>query len=69
VIPCGDEICGYHINPYDPLDIAKYVLDILKHPDLAAMMGKNGRDRVEEHFTWEIASEKTLKVYQELVDN
>ena len=69
VIPCGDEICGYHINPYEPLDIAKYVLDILKHPDLAAMMGKNGRDRVEEHFTWEIASEKTLKVYQELVDN
>jgi glycosyltransferase involved in cell wall biosynthesis len=69
VIPRGDGICGYHINPYDPLDSAKYVVDILKRPDLAAMMGKNGRNRVEEHFTWEIASEKTLGVYQELVDS
>jgi glycosyltransferase involved in cell wall biosynthesis len=69
VIPRGDGICGYHINPYDPLDIAKYVVDILERPDLAAMMGKNGRNRVEEHFTWEIASEKTLGVYQELVDS
>ena len=60
VIPTGDGICGYHINPYDPLDIAKYVVDILKHPDLAATMGKNGRNRVLEQFTWEIASEKTL---------
>jgi glycogen synthase len=69
VIPSGDGICGYHINPYDPLDIAKYVVDILKRPDLAATMGKNGRNRVEEQFTWEIASEKTLGVYQELVDS
>jgi glycosyltransferase involved in cell wall biosynthesis len=69
VIPRGDEICGYHINPYDPLDIAHYVIDILKHPDLAATMGRNSRRRVEEQFTWDIASEKTLGVYQELVDS
>ncbi len=69
VIPVGDEICGYHINPYDPADIARYVVDILKHPGLAAMMGTNGRNRVKEQFTWDIASEKTLKVYQELVDS
>ena len=68
VIPAGDGICGYHINPYDPLDIAKFVIDILEHPELARTMGKNGRDRVLEQFTWEIASENTLRVYQELVD-
>jgi glycosyltransferase involved in cell wall biosynthesis len=68
VIPTGNEICGFHINPYDPLDIAKYVVKILKDPDLAATMGKNGRSRVLEHFTWEIASEKTIGIYQELVD-
>jgi len=34
VIPRGDGICGYHINPYDPLDIANYIIDILKKPDL-----------------------------------
>jgi glycogen(starch) synthase len=69
VIPTGDGICGYHINPYDPLDIAKYIVDILKRPDLAATMGKNGRDRVLEQFTWDTVSEKTLGVYQELVDS
>ena len=69
VIPRGDGICGYHINPYDPLDIARYVVDILKKPDLAAMMGKNGRNRVEEQFTWDLVSDKTLAVYQELVDS
>ncbi len=66
VIPSGDGICGYHINPYDPSDIAEYVVDILRHPDLAATMGRNGRNRVKEFFTWDIASEKTLTVYQEL---
>lgn len=68
VLPRGDGICGYHINPYDPLDIARYVVDILKKPDLAAMMGKNGRSRVKEQFTWDIVSDKTLRVYQDLVD-
>ena len=68
VIPGGDRICGYHINPFDPQDIAEYVIDILRHPDLALMMGKNGRNRVAEQFTWEIVSEKTLAVYRELVD-
>lgn len=68
VIPTGNEICGYHINPYDPRDIAKYIVKILKDPDLAATMGKNGRSRVLKNFTWEMASEKTIGVYQELID-
>ena len=67
VIPAGDEICGYHINPGDPQDIATFTVDILKKPDLAETMGKNGRLRVIEHFTWEIASENTIRVYSELV--
>jgi glycosyltransferase involved in cell wall biosynthesis len=69
VVPHGDGICGYHINPQDPGDIATYVIDILKRPDLAATMGRNGRSRVEEYFTWDRASEKTLAAYQELVDS
>jgi len=68
VIPTGNEISGFHINPYDPMDIAKYVVKILKDPDLATTMGKNGRSRVLRNFTWDIASEKTIGVYQELFD-
>jgi glycogen(starch) synthase len=68
VIPAGEGICGYHINPYDPLDIAKFTLEILKRHDLAETMGRNGRSRVIEHFTWDTAAENTLRVYQELAD-
>jgi glycosyltransferase involved in cell wall biosynthesis len=69
VIPAGDGICGYHINPSDPADIAKYVVKILKSQDLAVTMGENGRNRVLAHFTWDIISEKTLRVYQDLIDS
>jgi glycosyltransferase involved in cell wall biosynthesis len=69
VIPSGNEISGFHINPYDPSDIAHYVVKILKDPDLAGTMGKNGRNRVLRNFTWDMASEKTIGVYQELVDS
>lgn len=69
VIPLGDGICGYHIDPYDPSDIAKYVVKILKSPDLAETMGRNGRSRVLEHFTWETVADKTIGVYQDLVNN
>ena len=69
VIPAGEGICGYHINPYDPLDIAKFTIAILKHHDLAETMGRNGRSRVIEHFTWDTAAENTLMVYRELADS
>ena len=68
VIPAGEGICGYHINPYDPLDIAKFILEIVKRHDLAETMGRNGRSRVIEHFTWDTAAENTLRVYRELTD-
>jgi glycogen(starch) synthase len=68
IIATGEEICGYHVNPHDPSDIAQYLVKILKSPDLAEKMGKNGRQRVLDHFTWDIISDRTIKIYQEVVD-
>ncbi len=68
VVPSGDGICGFHINPEDPADIARYAAIILKDHDLAARMGKNGRDRVLSAFTWEKAAADTLRVYQEVIE-
>ena len=68
IIATGEEICGYHVNPHDPSDIARYLVKILKSPDLAEKMGKNGRKRVLEHFTWDIISDTTIRIYQEVVD-
>ncbi|MDI6655066.1 MAG: glycosyltransferase, partial [Candidatus Hydrothermarchaeota archaeon] len=41
VIPSGVARCGFHVNPYDPSDIAKFVIELLKNPDLREEMGKN----------------------------
>jgi len=67
VIPYGEEITGFHIDPYDPHDIAKFVVEILKNDELREKMGKNGRERVLEMFTWERIAKETIKVYEEVL--
>ncbi len=49
VIPVGDKICGFHINPHDPSDIAKYTVILLKDKALQKTMSKNARQHVLEH--------------------
>ncbi len=68
IIATGEDICGYHVNPYDPSDIARYLVQILKNPGLAEKMGKNGRQRVLEHFTWDIIADTTIRTYLEVVN-
>jgi len=67
VVPWGPERCGAHINPDDPSDIAKFVVEILKDDALKRQMGKNARRRVLEKFTIQKIAEETSKVYEETV--
>jgi len=67
VIPFGPNICGFHINPHDPADVAKFTIILLKDPELRKNMGLNARERVLESFTWDIAASNTLRVYEEAV--
>ena len=67
VIPSGPNQCGYHINPYDPSDIARYVIMLLESEDLRKEIGKNARKRVLETFNWRKVAEDTVRVYRELV--
>ena len=63
VIPEGENICGFHINPHDPSDVAKYVSIILTDEDLRNKMGRNARKRVLENFTWEKIAKDTIDIY------
>lgn len=67
VIPSGDNQCGIHVDGSNPLDIAWGLKEVLKYPDKAKWMGRNGRMRVLEEFTWRRAAEKTLRVYSNLL--
>jgi len=64
VVASGTDMTGYHINPYDPQDIAWGVKSTLSDENHMRMMGKNGRKRVLQEFTWEKISRQAFKVYQ-----
>lgn len=66
VITEGPGRCGAHVNPADPMDIARGVVELTRDPERRAEYGKNGRRRALE-FTWEAAARRTLEVYEGLL--
>jgi glycogen(starch) synthase len=69
VIPNGPEQCGFHVNPNDPVDIAWGVVSAIKDPKRKVELGKMGRKRVLECFTWDVIAKKTIELYQELLES
>ncbi len=67
VICCGDEQCGYHVDPNNPSDIAWGILSALETPEKRKWLGKNGRKRVLSEFTWSRIAEKTIELYESVV--
>lgn len=66
VIPSGDNQTGIHVDPRRPEDIAWGINILLDDPKLAERLGRNGRRRVLEEFTWDRIAEKTIKIYEML---
>jgi len=66
VIPFGEEQCGYHVDPSNPADIAWGILSSLESPEKRKWLGKNGRSRVLNEFTWEKVAQRTLDVYKQI---
>lgn len=67
IVTSGDEQCGVHINPFDPDDIAWGVKQVLESRDRNILMGKKARKRVIEQFSWDVVTDKTLKIYKEFI--
>ncbi|MEM3731391.1 MAG: glycosyltransferase family 4 protein [Candidatus Bathyarchaeia archaeon] len=67
VICCGEEQCGFHINPNSPPDIAWGILSALESPEKKKWLGKNGRKRVLEEFTWDKVAERTISLYEQVI--
>ena len=66
VVCCSDEQCGYHIDPNNPSDIAWGIISSLENPERRKWLGKNGRKRVLNEFTWNKIAEKTVQLYEEV---
>jgi glycogen(starch) synthase len=66
VVCCSDEQCGYHVDPNNPSDIAWGIISSLENPEKKKWLGKNGRKRVLNEFTWNKIAEKTVQLYEEV---
>jgi glycosyltransferase involved in cell wall biosynthesis len=58
---------GILVPPADPDALAHAILRILEQPQLAQGLGQAGYRRVQQHFTWKKAAEKTVAVYREAI--
>lgn len=58
--------CGIAVNPYNPGEIAKAVLQIYSDRKLAEDYGRNGRRAVEEKYNWNVEAEKLITLYKNL---
>jgi alpha-maltose-1-phosphate synthase len=59
-------------EPVDPEGYAQALADginrLARNPELRAEMGKAGRKRVEDHFSWDAIAERTVELYRSLVE-
>ena len=67
IVASGENQCGVHINPFDPNDIAWGIKKILSLDDRGVQMGKNGRKRAIDVFSWDAVAKRTIDIYKEFV--
>ena len=61
-----------NFEPRDPAGFARTLAEninaLMTDPDRRTTMGRRGRRRVEEHFSWRAVAEQTLAFYKRLMD-
>ena len=58
---------GILVPPKDHMSLARAMMDMLDHPEHANGLGRRGYQRVQQHFTWQRAAEKTVDAYRETI--
>ena len=55
---------GFLVKADDPTAHAGAIIELLTHPDLAAVLGKNAQVSVTEHYHWSEQEKKLLALYE-----
>jgi glycosyltransferase involved in cell wall biosynthesis len=55
------------VPPADPMALVRAVREVLENPGHAKELGMAGYRRVQTHFTWQKAAEKTIDAYREVI--
>ena len=67
VIPSGSDQTGVHVDGSNSADIAWGINSLLEDMEGAKEMGKKGRIRVEQHFTWDKIAARTIGIYEDVI--
>jgi glycosyltransferase involved in cell wall biosynthesis len=59
--------CGMLVEPQNPAALKDGIMKLLKNKKLREQMGKNGRKRAVENFSWPVAAKNTLDVYKDVI--
>jgi alpha-maltose-1-phosphate synthase len=60
-------------TPLDPdrfvADLARAINELLADPDRATAMGRAGRQRAVDRFSWDVVAQRTLEVYRSVLES
>ena len=57
---------GFLVDPDNPEELAAKIRVILNSPELAAKFKETGRKRVEDYFSWETITNRTVELYTQV---
>lgn len=60
-------IDGLLVDPADPEDIGRAIIDLLSDPSKRQKMGEKGRAKTLSHFTWDKVTDKVESLYFSLI--
>jgi glycosyltransferase involved in cell wall biosynthesis len=66
--PAAEKPTGVHVNGRSPQDIAWGINLLLDDPQKIEEWGQNARERVLSLFTWQKAAERTLELYEGVLE-
>ena len=61
-----DGVTGFLVEPGNVAELRARLAEVLADPRLAERLGRNGRERVLERFTWAACAERCVSAYSEL---
>jgi glycosyltransferase involved in cell wall biosynthesis len=60
---------GILVPPRNHSALARAIIDLLDHKEKADELGRLGYQRVQRHFTWQRAAEKTVDAYRDVIND
>jgi glycosyltransferase involved in cell wall biosynthesis len=64
-----DGLCADLVTPGDVGELARTIADLLDDPDRRARMGRAGRVRAQEMFSWRAVAKATAAAYERVIED